>query len=261
MHKFILLILIFLVEIFNTALGDDSYFNAMKSSSLKIASLPSTLYDPDLSFFERTPELAARYYSMATSFAQKNDINFVILTGVSYTSNEFALRRLELLHNEKIDLERFKNPKIIFIDSGKALQKLGIKRVTPEINKIFFDYSKIVGADIVLNSAIYASNQVNKTDDFVSFYDKAEVDESHKKPMESNICTIDIDAVWKNETLKMASKNNNPRSDAEIIKRINDIIINLAKNNKVDLVINGGYSKKICSMTNAVLASIDGDFK
>jgi hypothetical protein len=233
----------------------------MKLGIPKIATLPTTVYNPDLSFFERTSDLSARYISLARSFAEKNGIDFIILSGISYTNEKYSLRRIELLNNEKIDSDRFKNPNIIFIDGNKALQNIGTTSENSEVNKKFQNYQEHINADIILNSAIYVSSQANKTDDFVYFFNESKTNNSQQTKKENYFCIIDVNFIWKNETLKRVSKNNNPSSDAKIVDKINSIIIDFAKSNDIDIIINGNYSNRICNITDSIQKLIDSDFK
>lgn len=233
----------------------------MKLSNLKIATLPASIYNPDLSFFERTSDLAARYNSLAISFAEKNDIDFIVSSGISYTSKKFLLQRLDLLNNEKIDSDRFKNPKIIFIDNKKALQNMGIPNANSEVNKIFYNFQESMDVDIALNSAVYVSDQANKTDDFVNYYKKLNTNNAQPTVKGNYVCIIDINSIWENDALKRASKNNNPNSDMEIIKKVDSLIANFAKSNDIDIILNGNYGKKICNITDIILKTIENNFK
>lgn len=266
LNQFIYKFLFFLIStnfigFYNFIYANTMHHDSMKLSNLKIATLPATIYNPDLSFFERTSDLTARYNSLAISFAEKNDIDFILSSGISYTSKKSSLQRLELLNNEKIDSDRFKNPKIIFIDNKKALQSIGMSSANSEVNKLFNNYQESMNIDIALNSAIYVSDYANKTEDFVNYYKKLNSNNTQKTIKDNYICILDINSIWKNDALKRAAKNNNPNSDTELIKKIDFIIANFAKSNDIDIILNGTYGKKICNITDSIHKIIDNDLK
>lgn len=229
-----------------------------ETKNIRIAILPPSAHKINKGFFETEVDSLKRWRSAALNFAHTNAIDLVIFEGGAYVKGGYELQLQEITNRTQISFDRYRNPKIYFIESKRAIEESGLPFATA--NHRFFQFAELIGADIILNTAVYSSGDINITDQFLKYLkDDALPNESftHKK---ANIKILNNAILFTTQRYKELARQYNQNVATQMyLKEANEKIKQLAIENKIDLIFQvEGTIPASLDITFELMRSIDG---
>lgn len=241
------------------ALAQDTSPNKNRSEENfhRIAALPASTYNADLSSFEKIDDLAKRYIDISYKFARKNKINYIINAGLAFSRPEFTLKRNELLEYTNLSNDSFINAKIYYIGLNDIMQGINRSKIDAEIEQKFQRFAKASNIDIIINSAIFASNKAKITSEFLNFIN----DEKSYSPPENRpiplVCTISVPEILSTTYAKRHIIPNDQNSLNTFYKKVDLIISEYANKNGIDILLNAHPSASLCNVTPSIINALD----
>ena len=149
-------------------------------------------------------------------------------------------------------------PKIYFIESKRAIEESGLPFATA--NHRFFQFAELIGADIVLNNAVYTSSDSNVTDQFLKYLKDNTLPDDSAIQKKANIKILNREILFTTQKYKeLARQYNQNVATLMYIKEVNEKIKQLAIENKIDLIFQvDGTIPASLDITFELIRSIDG---
>lgn len=125
---------------------------------------------------------------------------------------------------------------ILFVDSAKiysqASRKLGYsgERLRLEINERLRLFAEVLQVDVIFQTAVYASDRVNTTQDFLTFLDTGNIEHIKSAAPQPRIGFVDT------RRLLESAKRGGLGDGARAISTLNKLIVSLAQSEKLDLI-------------------------
>ena len=227
------------------------------SKTNKIAILPATIYNADLSAFEKVTDLSNRYITTSFKFASNNGLNHIITSGVVFSTQDFNLIRSDLLSNKRIKENSYLNPRIYYIDIREILIKTNQASISTTIEQKFNQFSQLSGANIILNKAIFASENANITKNFLDYINNERYTFNNSSSPPNSICTINVQELYSSDFYKNYNKQNSDPVKLEFNKLADKTISEFARKNNIDLIIESNSSSTLCNITSNVVKNLE----
>ncbi len=206
------------------------------ASIVRIAVLPPSLPRNEKGMFESDAESFKKFKKFAIDFAQQNKIDHIVFEGGAYVKSTSELQKTELINKAAINGDRYLNPRIFFIDATQAIRETG--RSFQELDPIFFEFSKIIKADIVLHTAVYSSERANITSDFAAYVKIKNEPVQDRFESGLKIKLINNGVIFSSKYYrKLLSQYGVQAANPIFFKRANELISSYAKTNGIDLVL------------------------
>lgn len=231
----------------------------LKSSSgnSRIAVLDASLYNADLSSFEKPIDLAKRFSDMANQFAKFNNIDFVLTSNVTYSKQDYRIIRNELLENTKIDSTRYLNPRIFFINGREFLEKSGLQKIDPLAQEKFTSFAKKIDADIIVNKVVFVADSLHITSDFVKYYKDGSLPSLTANNSDLSTCSLNVPNLLASSAALKILENVSPDNRTVIYKKIEKIIANYSNTNGIGIVFDSNFPFPSCDLTASIIKNIE----
>jgi Skp family chaperone for outer membrane proteins len=160
--------------------------------------------------------------------------------------------RVDYVHAEQAEYSR-----VIFFETERILRHLQKSSTETgetfllEANKLVGAYTEAIGADIVLQKAVYASPRINFTEDFLRFADAQGKLVASRAIPAAKIRFVDANKLFG------ALRGRGMRDEQEITKLLNQLVLGIAAAQGVDLVLQEAvWANKVIDMTDEALSRI-----
>lgn len=207
------------------------------------------------SFIESDDAFKKRWGDLLKSFSKTNGIDLVFEKAV-YLNNVFEIVPDEVASRKIIDPTRYFNPKIFYVDARKALSDTGSD--LKDVNRVFNIFAKKIGADIVVDTAVIASDRVNVTDAFISYY-KSGIEPSMDFSKSVSVRFINEQVIFSSKYLKKLTLEYGKDAAMKIfLKHADKAISDFTKSNDIDLLFQSGWDiRSELDVSTEILGLID----
>lgn len=215
--------------------GAESKQKITKTKNFRIAILPPNAYKTNKGFFEAEADSLKRWRATALNFAYINSIDLVIFEGGAYVKDAFELQLQEIKNKTQISFERYRNPKVFYVESRRVFEDSGLPLAT--LDQKFFQYAKLIGADIILKEAVYSSSNLNISDNFLEYLKGSTVANESIIQKQANVKLINTSMIFSTQRYKDLTKQYNTNVATQMYLKVADEKIRqLAFDNNIDLV-------------------------
>lgn len=229
-----------------------------ETKNIRIAILPPSTHKTNKGFFETESDSLRRWRSAALNFAHSNSIDLVIFEGGAYVKGSYELQPQEITNRTQISFDRYRNPKIYFIESKRAIEESDLPFATA--NHRFFQFAELIGADIILNTVVYSSSDANLTDQFLKYLKNNTLPDESVAQKKANIKIVNNSILFSTNRYKELARQYSQNVATQMyLKEANEKIKQLAIENKIDLIFQvEGTIPASLDITFELMNSIDG---
>lgn len=239
--KIIAIYFLFSLTITSKVQANDTTESKTNWGEVAIAYTDIGLYTKEQGIFESRQTAYEKYVFKIKSYAAGNNIDNFIYEAV-YVNPNYSISHEEIV-NSLPTKKNLKSPSIFFVNSNRILDELNNDNLK-KINEITRDFIKFIGADLVLQEAVYINERIDLTADLVDFYKTKKIPDILKFKHKAKIAFLDSRILFKAKSFNKIRDSYGESTAKEIFtKRTNTLITKFSQNNEIDIVLQSDYNK------------------